>query len=94
VYAVQYLVRGFTRMKDSLLIAYGCIGIATLILFAVYRVKRGYRLKRKDDPWLDPLLGWIFAHEFMMLLFAALWPVFLPLLLLSLMRSRGDHDDA
>ena len=79
-----------TRMTDFLLIAYGCIGIATLILFAVCRLKRSSRLKRKDDPWL----GWVFAHEFMMLLFAALWPIFLPLLLLSLMRSRGNHDDA
>jgi hypothetical protein len=77
-------------MRDFLLIAYACIGIATLISFVVYRLQRSHRLKLKDDPWL----GWVSAHEFMMLLFAALWPIFLPLLLLSWVRSRGNHDDA
>ena len=77
-------------MPDSLLIAYGCIGVTTLILFVVYRLKRSIRLKLKDDPWL----GWVSAHELMMLQFAALWPIFLPLLLWSWVRSRGDRDDA
>ena len=64
-------------MNDSLLIVYGCIGIATLILFMIYRIRR-------KDSWVNV----VFAHEFMMLLFAALWPVFLPLLLWILLRGR------
>ena len=65
-------------MKDALLIAYGCVGVATLILFIIYRVKR------KGDSWVD----FVFSHEFGMLFFAALWPIFLPLVLWAMARNR------
>ena len=70
-------------MRDSLLIAYGCIGLATLILMIIYRIKR------KGDSWVD----WFLAHEFGLILFAVLWPIFLPLLLRAMARNhRGGKD--
>ena len=70
-------------MKEFLLIAYGCVGVATLILSMVYR------FKRKGDSWVD----WFLAHEFGWILFAVLWPIFLPLLLRAMARNhRGGKD--